>query len=197
MQGCLVVEHEPRAFGKRERHAGVHHERVVDDVGLVGQKHHVLVDNESAPLNVGIDGAAAKHDGLLCAVLQEEMQLVLEVERLGGSYLGRRHLDADDEAVVLQHLEVVPDAIGEVASVHIDAEQALGASFELNRGDAHAVAVIVEGIERLCAAGNRADERVEGNRVLRELEAKAGIVREAFIVGASRGKQGEQRKEKL
>ena len=192
MQRRLVVEHEPCALAESQLRAFLHHERVVDDVGLVGQERCVLVDDH-ALRDVGVNGASGQDDSLLRSVLQQEVKFFLEVERLRAAHFGRRHLDAYDETVVPEHLEVVPDAVGQEASVHVDAEVTCCSALEQNGTDAHAVAVLVEGIERLGAARNGAHQRVEGNGVLREGEPEVRIVRKALVVRAGHGQKCQKR----
>ena len=189
---CFVVEHERGAFCERKRSTGHYGKRVVDDIRLVGQQGGVFGDDDALLLYVGIDGAAGEDDGLLSSILQEEVQLVLEVSRFVAACFGRRHLDANHEAVVAKNLEVMQLSARKEASIHVDTEVTRLSAFELNGAYAHSVAVVVEGVECLCAAGNGADERVEGDSVLRESKSEVGIVREALVVGASHDQQSKQ-----
>ena len=120
------------------------------------------------------------------------MQLVLKVEWLCASDLRRGHLDANDKTVMLQDLKVVPHAVGKVSSIYVNSEATVSTSFKLYGTDAHAVPVIVEGIECLCTTGNGADERVEGYGVLRESKPKVRVVRETLVVGTSHNQQSKQ-----
>ena len=186
MQRRLVVEHQRRALGECECCIGVHYERVIDDVGLVGQERSVLFDNQASLLDVGINGTACKDDGLQSSILQAEVQLVCEVERLVAASFWRCHLDAHHQAVVTQHLEVIPNPPCQETSIHIHTEMTVGTTLQLYGTDAHPVAIVVVNVECLGAAGYGADQRVEGDGICREGKPEPWVVRETFIVGAGR-----------